>query len=80
VASVVAVVPLSWQYYRDSRDAEIQTLASKLEFFAERGASWLDVPAITRITTPEHKATDDTWRAGEMMHSQLFGGRVEGTD
>jgi class 3 adenylate cyclase len=142
VILVVAVVPLSWQYYRDSRDAEIQTLASKLEFFAERGASWLDVPAITQIMTPEHKttpaytrlltdlnrikrefdvdnavvlrreadgryvyvaidhgdfdpgdrahihdlfpatfkATDDTWRAGEMMHSQLFGGRVEGTD
>jgi class 3 adenylate cyclase len=136
------VVPLSWQYYRDSRDAEIQNLASKLEFFAERGASWLDVPALTTITRPEHKttpaytqlladlnrikrefdvdnavvlrrgadgryvyvaidhgefdpgaradihelfpatftATDDTWRAGEMMHSQLFGGRAEGTD
>ena len=26
------------------------------------------------------KATDDTWSAGEMMHSQLFGGRAEGTD
>jgi len=142
VILVVAVVPLSWQYYRDSRDAEIQTLASKLEFFAERGATWLDVPAITGITRPEHKATpaytrlladlnriktefdvdnavvlrreasgrylyvaidhgefapgdradihdlfpatykatEDTWQAGEMMHSQLFGGRAEGTD
>ena len=139
---VVAVGPLSWQYYRDSRDAEIQNLASKLEFFAERGATWLDVPAIATITRPEHKtgaayqrlladlnriktefdvdnavvlrrdgdgryryvaidhgefdpgdrahihelfpatfkATDDTWSAGEMMHSQLFGGRAEGTD
>jgi class 3 adenylate cyclase len=139
---VVALVPLAWQYYRDSRDAEIQNLASKLEFFAERGATWLDVPAITTITGPEHKesaaytrlladlrritsefdvdnavvlrrdgtgryvyvaidhggfdpgdrahihdlfpatfrATDDTWRAGEMMHSQLFGGRAAGTD
>src|SRR5438105_1959745 len=139
---VVAVGPLSWQYYRDSRDAEIQNLASKLEFFAERGATWLDVPSIATITKPEHKAgaaykrlladlnriktefdvdnavvlrrdgagrysyvaidhgefdpgdrahihdlfpatlkaTDDTWSAGEMMHSQLFGGRVEGTD
>ena len=48
VILVVAVVPLSWQYYRDSRDAEIQNLASKLEFFAERGATWLDVPAIAR--------------------------------
>jgi class 3 adenylate cyclase len=142
VILVVAVVPLSWQYYRDSRDAEIQTLASKLEFFAERGATWLDVPAVMRITGPEHKAsteyaellatlkritrefdvdnavvlrrgeagryvyvaidhgefdpgdpahihdlfpatytsTEDTWQAGEMMHSQLFGGRVEGTE
>jgi class 3 adenylate cyclase len=142
VILVVAVVPLSWQYYRDSRDAEIQTLASKLEFFAERGATWLDVPGLTTVTGPEHKttpaytrlvadlnriktefdvdnavvlrrepagryvyvaidhgefdpgaradihdlfpatykATEDTWQAGEMMHSQLFGGRAEGTD
>lgn len=139
---VVALAPLSWQYYRDSRDAEIQNLASKLEFFAERGATWLDVAALATITRPEHKtgaaytrlladlnriktefdvdnavvlrrdgagryayvaidhggfdpgdrahihdlfpatfkATDDTWRAGEMMHSQLFGGRAEGED
>src|SRR6266852_97445 len=54
---VVAVGPLSWQYYRDSRDAEIQNLASKLEFFAERGATWLDVPAIMRIKNPADKAT-----------------------
>jgi class 3 adenylate cyclase len=142
VILVVAVVPLSWQYYRDSRDAEIQNLASKLEFFAERGATWLDVPSLATITGPEHKtgaayarlladlnriktefdvdnavvlrrdgtgryayvaidhgefdpgdpahihdlfpatfkATDDTWRAGEMMHSQLFGGRAQGTE
>src|SRR5262245_19751548 len=142
VILVVALAPLAWQYYRDSRDAEIQNLASKLEFFAERGATWLDVAAITTITGPEQKATpaytrllaelnriknefgvdnavvlrrdasgqyvyvaidhgefdpgtrahihalfpatftatDDTWRAGEMMHSQLFGGRVEGVD
>jgi class 3 adenylate cyclase len=142
VILVVAVGTLAWQYYRDSRDAEIQTLASKLEFFAERGASWLDVPAIATITGPQHKtapayarlladlnriktefdvdnavvlrrqpdgryiyvaidhgefnpgdaahihdlfpatymATENTWRAGEMMHSQLFGGRAEGTE
>ena len=55
VILVVALVPLSWQYYRDSRDAEIQNLASKLEFFAERGATWLDVAAITKITRPEDK-------------------------
>jgi class 3 adenylate cyclase len=142
VILVVALVPLSSQYYRDSRDAEIQNLASKLEFFAERGATWLDVPALARISAPEHKATpaytqlladlnrikrefdvdnavvlrrgsngryvyvaidhgefdpgdaahihalfpatfkstDDTWKAGEMMHSQLFGGHAEGTE
>jgi class 3 adenylate cyclase len=142
VILVVAVGTLAWQYYRDSRDAEIQTLASKLEFFAERGASWLDVPAVATITGPEHatspaytrllealvriktefdvdnavvlrrqddgryiyvaidhggfapgdaahihdlfpatyRATEDTWQAGEMMHSQLFGGRAEGTE
>src|SRR5262249_31394427 len=27
-----------------------------------------------------YTATENTWRAGEMMHSQLFGGRAEGTD
>src|SRR6185503_7796135 len=53
VILVVAVVPLSWQYYRDSRDYEIQNLASKLEFFAERGATWLDVRGITTIVGPD---------------------------
>jgi class 3 adenylate cyclase len=140
VILVVAVGTLAWQYYLDSSDAEIRILASRLEFFAERGASWLDVPAIATITAPEHKAspaytrlladlnriktefdvddavvlrrqdsgryvyvaiahggfdpgegayihelfpatyraTEDTWQAGEMMHSQLFGGVAEG--
>lgn len=135
---VVAVVPLAVQYDRDSRDYEIQTTASKLEFFAERGATWLDVPAITTLTRPDQKrtpayqrlladlnrikrefgvdnavvwrrqpngrytfvaidhdgfeigepahlhdlfpatyrATEDTWQAGQMMHSRLFGGRT----
>ncbi|MGE3539539.1 MAG: adenylate/guanylate cyclase domain-containing protein [Candidatus Tectimicrobiota bacterium] len=133
-----AVVPLAARYYQDSRDYEIQNLASKLEFFAERGASWIDVDALLRLTAPEHKqtpdytqllktlqrierefdvdnavvmrreksghytyiaighdafdigmevhihtlfpatylATNDTWKRGEMMHSQLFGGTV----
>jgi class 3 adenylate cyclase len=135
---LVAVVPLALQYYQDSRAYEIQNQASKLEFFAERGASWIDVLPITALTQPEHKqtpayrqllqtlnrikqefnvdnavimrrqpngryvfvaaghdgfdigqpahihdwfpatykATNDTWKAGEMMHSQLFGGKV----
>ena len=134
----VAVAPLAVRYYQDSRDYEIQVLASKLEFFAQRGASWLNVDEIATLTRPEHKdsqayrnllrdlnriksefgvdnaivmrrrpdggysyvaaehggfgigqpvhihewfpatyrATDDTWKRGEMMHSQLFGGRV----
>jgi hypothetical protein len=139
---VVAVVPLAMQYDRDSRAYEIQNLASTLEFFAERGATWLDVPAITTLARSEHKATDayrrlladlnrirrefgvdnavvmrrqadggftyvaidhdgfeigepvqihalfpatyqateDTWQAGEMMHSRLFGGRAGGEE
>src|SRR5207244_2620482 len=27
-----------------------------------------------------YKATNDTWLAGEMMHSQLFGGKVGGAE
>jgi hypothetical protein len=54
---VVAVVPLAVQYERDSRAYEIQNLAATLEFFAARGATWLDVPAIAGLTRPEHKAT-----------------------
>ncbi|RMF85270.1 MAG: adenylate/guanylate cyclase domain-containing protein, partial [Nitrospinota bacterium] len=50
---LVAIIPLALRYYQDSRDYEIQNWASKLEFFAERGASWLDVEAITRLTRPE---------------------------
>ena len=54
---LVAVVPLAWRYYQDSRDYEIQNTASKLEFFAERGASWIDVAAIPTLTRPEHMQT-----------------------
>lgn len=139
---LVAIVPLALRYYQDSRDYEIATLASQLEFFAQRGASWIDVVAIDKLRTPADKhteayqrllatlrrverefgvdnavvmrrqadgtytyvaighddfaigepvsihtlfpatyrATNDTWLAGEMMHSQLFGGRVADTD
>jgi class 3 adenylate cyclase len=135
---LVAVVPLAATYDRDSRDYKIQTVAAKLEVFAERGATWLDVRGITTITRPEHRhtpayqrlladlnrikrefdvdnavvmrrgasgqytyvaidhdgfaigepvhihtlfpdtywATEETWQAGEMMYSRLFGGRV----
>ena len=135
----VAVVPLAVRYYQDSRDYEIQNLASKLAFFAERGASWIDAESMPLLVAPEHKetpayqqllqtlqriqrefdvdnavvmrrekngrytyiaighdafaigmdvhihslfpatylATNDTWKRGEMLHSQLFGGKVE---
>ena len=68
VILVVAVLPLSWQYYRDSRDYEIQNLASKLEFFAERGASWLDVPAVATITGPEHATSPAYTRLLEVLN------------
>jgi class 3 adenylate cyclase len=139
---LVAVVPLAVRYYQDSRDYEIQNLASQLEFFASRGATWIDVNAVERLHSPEdkatpayrsvlatlqrierdfgvdnavlmrrgsdghyvylaaghdgfdpgqpadihdvfpatYKATNDTWAAGEMMHSQLFGGKVGDTE
>ncbi len=139
---LVAIVPLAVRYDRDSRDAEIRVLASRLEFFAQRGASWIDAGAIAKLQRPADKhttayravlatlrrierefgvdnavvmrreadgsytyvaighdgfeirepvgihtlfpatyrATNDTWMAGEMMHSQLFGGRVGDVD
>jgi hypothetical protein len=54
---LVAVVPLALRYYQDSREYELQNLASKLEFFAERGASGVDVDTIRTLTRPEHKQT-----------------------
>lgn len=54
---LVAVVPLALRYDLDSRDYEIRNLASKLEFFAERGATWLDPQAIATLTEPSHKTT-----------------------
>ena len=138
---LVAIVPLAVRYDMDSREYEIQNLAAKLEYFATRGASWLDVDEVAAIETATdrqtdayrsvldtlqrierefgvdnavlmrrtatgryvyiaaghdgfdpgqpadihrlfpatYKATEDTWQAGEMMHSQLFGGKVAGT-
>lgn len=55
---LVAVVPLAFRYYQDSRDYEIKVLASQLEFFAERGASWLDPNKIDRLRTALDKQTD----------------------
>lgn len=135
---VVAVVPLAFKYYASSRDYEIQVLAARLEFFAERGAALIDPDAVDRLRKPgdkktdayrrvlgalrgikrrtkvdnavimrrqpdgryhfvaaghdgfaigqdafihnlfpaTYRATEDTWRRGEMMHSRLFGGKV----
>ena len=50
---LVALIPLSLRYYQDSRDYEIEILASQLEFFAERGASWLDTAAIDQLRQPD---------------------------
>ncbi|MBI3090604.1 MAG: HAMP domain-containing protein [Candidatus Tectomicrobia bacterium] len=52
---LVTVAPLALRYYQDSRAYEMKVLASKLEFFAERGAAWLDVAAITTLRRPEDK-------------------------
>ncbi len=49
---LVVLVPLSLRYYQDSRDYEIEILASRLKFFAERGASWLDAAAIDQLREP----------------------------
>lgn len=57
IIMLVTVVPLALRYYQDSRAYEMKVLASKLEFFAERGASWLDVAAITTLRRPEDKQT-----------------------
>src|SRR5712692_1124050 len=54
---LVAVVPPAWRYYQDCRNDALQNLASKLEFFAERGASWVDVAALPALTQPEQKQT-----------------------
>lgn len=55
VILMVAVVPLAARYYQDSREYEIQNLASQLEFFAERGASWVDVEATTQLSRAEDR-------------------------
>jgi class 3 adenylate cyclase len=64
---LLAVVgPLSFSYYWDTTDSEIQNLASKLEFFAQRGASYLDVEGIHSLRKPgdkrfpEYRAMIDT--------------------
>ncbi len=54
---VVAVIPLSMSHYEDSRDAEIETLAAKLEVAAERGGSRLDPLAIEGLVNMEHRET-----------------------
>ncbi len=138
VILIVAIAPLSFRYYQSSRDYEIDVLAAKLEFIAERGVSLIDSESVHALRKPSdkkteeyaivlaalrrikklsgvdnavimrrrpngryeyvaaghdgfgigqdahihqlfpatYKATNDTWDRGEMMHSQLFGGKV----
>lgn len=54
---LVAVVPLALSHYEDSRDAEIKTLAARLEVAAERGLATLDVATIAGLIGPEHMHT-----------------------
>jgi class 3 adenylate cyclase len=49
--------PLALRYYQDSRNYEVAVLASKLEFFAERGASWIDTTTLPSLVRPEHMRT-----------------------
>jgi len=56
---LAVVLPLSLSYYQDSRDYEIQVLASKLDFFAERGTSYLGVEGIHALRTPADMRTPD---------------------
>ncbi len=55
---LVAVVPLAFRYYQDSRDYEIKVLASRLEFFAERSATWLNAEGVDRLRTVADKQTE----------------------
>ncbi len=54
---LVAVVPLALSHYEDSRDAEIKTLAARLEVAAERGLATLDAATIAGLIGPEHMHT-----------------------
>ncbi len=68
---IVAVVPLAFRYYQESRNYEIKILASQLEFFAERGATWLDPRRIHSLRTPADKQSDNYWETVEAL------GRIE---
>ena len=52
-----AVGPLALRYEADSRTYALERLAAQLEFFAERGASWLDAATIMTLTQPAHRQT-----------------------
>jgi len=56
---LVTVVPLAFRYYQDSRNYEIKVLAARLEFFAERGTTWLNPAGIHALRTPADKQTKD---------------------
>lgn len=54
---LIAIVPLAFRYYQDSRDYEIRVLASQLEFIAERGLTWLDAHGIDSLRTISDRQT-----------------------
>ncbi|PON10427.1 hypothetical protein C2W62_50120, partial [Candidatus Entotheonella serta] len=72
---VVAVLPLSLSHYEDSRDAEIQTLAAKLEVAAERGLAHLNAAAIAKLVEVEHRRTPTYKRTLKILRKleQAFG-------
>ncbi len=72
---VVAVLPLSLSHYEDSRDAEIQMLAAKLEVAAERGLAHLNAAAIAKLVEVEHRRTPTYKRTLKILRKleQAFG-------
>lgn len=66
---VVAVVPLAMSHYEDSRDAEIEALAAKLEVAAERGSARLDAAAIEGLVEVEHRETSAYGRTLKVLQN-----------
>ncbi len=66
---IVAVIPLTMSHYEDSRDAEIETLAAKLEVAAERGRARLDAAAIEGLVELEHRETSAYGRTLKVLQN-----------
>ncbi len=55
---IVAIVPMSFRYFQSSYNYELNVLAAKLEFIAERGSSSIDAEAVHSLRQPGDKRTD----------------------